>query len=40
LKHDLKGSFIDLELDLWRALREVVREVEPDAAEETLAWRA
>jgi hypothetical protein len=25
LKHQFKGSFIDVQLDLWSALREVIR---------------
>ena len=40
LQHGLKGPFIDVELDLWRALREAVRRAGTGGAGEGLAWPA
>ena len=37
LRHGLKGSFLDLELELWRELRATLQS--EGAASEELAWR-
>lgn len=37
LKHGIKGSFVDLELDLWRELRRVVAPA-PDRIVQSETW--